>query len=91
MSKILTIINTAGVPFNINPQQPPGTQGVSTIVNYTAWGCFLACLLGFIVAAATMAWKHHRGEEMSSMKGLGMSLLGTVLIGAASAIVGSVS
>jgi len=38
-----------------------------------------------------MAWKHHRGEEAASMKGLGMSLLGTVLIGAAGAIVGSVT
>ncbi len=91
MSKTLAIINLAATNFNVNPVQPPGTQGVSTIVNYTAWGCFLACLVGFIIAAATMAWKHHRGEEMSSMKGLGMSLIGTVLIGAASAIVGSVS
>jgi len=38
-----------------------------------------------------MAWKHHRGDEAASMKGLGFSLLGTVLIGAAGAIVGSVT
>jgi len=73
------------------PPNPPGTQGILTVVNYVAWGAFAACLVGFVVAAATMAWKHHRGDEAASMKGLGFSLLGTVLIGAAGAIVGSVT
>jgi len=85
------ILAAAGSGININSTQPPGTQGIITVVNYVAWGAFAACLVGFVIAAATMAWKHHRGEEAASMKGLGMSLLGTVLIGAAGAIVGSVT
>jgi hypothetical protein len=85
------VLAAAGSGININSTQPPGTQGIITVVNYVAWGAFAACLVGFVIAAATMAWKHHRGEEAASMKGLGMSLLGTVLIGAAGAIVGSVT
>ena len=80
-----------GSGIQINSTQPPGTQGLITVVNYLAWGAFAACLVGFVIAAATLAFKHHRGEEMASMKGLGMSLAGTVLIGAAGAIVGSVT
>jgi len=83
------VLAAAGSGININSTQPPGTQGIITVVNYVAWGAFAACLVGFVIA--TMAWKHHRGEEAASMKGLGMSLLGTVLIGAAGAIVGSVT
>ncbi len=85
------VLAAAGSGININSTQPPGTQGILTVVNYVAWGAFAACLVGFVVAAATMAWKHHRGDEAASMKGLGFSLLGTVLIGAAGAIVGSVT
>jgi len=83
--------NAGGSGININSTQPPGTQGILTVVNYVAWGAFAVCLVGFVIAAASMAVKHHRGEEMGAMKGLGMSLLGTVLIGAAGAIVGSVT
>ncbi len=85
------LLLAAGPSININPTPPPGTQGVITIINYVAWGAFTACLVGFIAAAATMAWKHHRGEEAASMKGLGFALLGTVLIGAATGIVASVT
>ncbi len=85
------VLAGVGSGININSTQPPGTQGILTVVNYVAWGAFAACLVGFVVAAATMAWKHHRGDEAASMKGLGFSLLGTVLIGAAGAIVGSVT
>ena len=85
------VLAAGGSGININSTQPPGTQGILTVVNYVAWGAFAACLVGFVIAAATMAWKHHRGEEAASMKGLGFALLGTVLIGAAGAIVGSVT
>lgn len=76
--------------ISITPVQPPGTEGLNTIINFLAWGAFAVCLVGFIGAGAGMAVKHHRGEEMASMKGLGLSLVGTVLIGAATAIVGAV-
>lgn len=81
----------AGANINISPVQPPGTQGLNTVINYVAWGAFAVCLVGFVVAAATMAFAHHQGREAGSMKGLAMALLGTVLVGGASAIVGSVT
>jgi hypothetical protein len=86
-----TTVLAQGSGIQINSTQPPGTQGLITVVNYIAWGALAVCLIGFVIAAAGIAVKHHRGEEMASMKGLGMSLMGTVLIGAAGAIVGSVT
>jgi hypothetical protein len=38
-----------------------------------------------------MGIKHSRGEDLPGMKGIALSLLGTVLIGSAGAIVGSVT
>ena len=70
---------------------PPSTRGeLLPLVHDVAWGGFAACLVGGVVAAATMAWKDRRGC-VASLKGLGVALLGTVLIGAAGAILGSVT
>ena len=30
-----------GVLPNPEPEQPPGTEGVSTLINWLAWGCLL--------------------------------------------------
>jgi len=49
-------------------------------------GLFFVCLLGFVVAAATMAWRRDFPEKV-----VGLVLLGTVLGGGAGAIVGSVT
>ena len=77
--------------INITPTRPPGTDGLVRVINYLAWGAFAICLVGFIIAAATMGIKHSRGEDLPGMKGIALSLLGTVLIGSAGAIVGSVT
>jgi len=77
--------------FNVTPQAPPGTQGITRVINYVAWGATAVCLVGFILAAATMGIKHGRGEDLPGMKGIALALLATVLIGGASAIVGSVT
>jgi len=55
-------------------------------VHYAGWALFALCLLGFVTAAATMAWRRDFPE-----KGIELVLLGTVLGGTASAVLGSVS
>ena len=77
--------------FTVTPQAPPGTQGIQRVINYIAWGAFGLCLVGFIIGAATMGIKHSRGEELPGMKNIALSMLGTVLIGSATAIIGSVT
>lgn len=77
--------------FDVNPEAPPGTEGITRVIGYVAWGAFGICLIGFIIAAATMGIKHGRGEDLPGMKGLALALLGTVLIGGAGAIVGSLA
>jgi hypothetical protein len=73
--------------------QPPPTPGGDFVrlVHYGGWALFALCLLGFAAAAAaTMAWKQHRGEEAPE-KVVGLVLLGTVLGGTAGAVLGSVT
>jgi len=68
---------------------PPPTGGdFLPLVSYGGWALFFVCLLGFVVAAARLAWRQRRAEDPE--KSIGLVLLGTVLGGTAGAIVGSV-
>jgi len=68
--------------------QPVPTPGGDflPLVSYGGWALLFVCLLGFVVAAATRAWRRDFPE-----KGIGLVLLGTVLGGTAGAVLGSVS
>lgn len=76
--------------INVDPQQPPGTSGLLTLLNWLAWIVAAACLGGVLIAGAVMAWSHSRG--MGGNEGtsrLGWSLAACVIVGAASTMVGA--
>ena len=69
---------------------PPPTGGnFLPLVHYGGWAMFFVCLLGFVVAAAWLAWRQRRVEVPE--KFIGLVLLGTVLGGTVGAVLGSVS
>jgi hypothetical protein len=62
---------------------PPGTEGVTTILN---WGFWLVSALGvggILLVAAMMTVKHRRGEGGESMGSLGF-VLGALILATAS-------
>jgi uncharacterized membrane protein YsdA (DUF1294 family) len=76
---------TAAVLAGGQPLPTPGGDFLP-LVHYAGWALFALCLLGFVAAAATRAWRRDAPE-----KGIGLVLLGTVLGGTAGAVLGSVS
>jgi hypothetical protein len=68
---------------------PPFGADLLTILKWIAWVATAACVLGILIVAATMAIRHQRGEGGQHLAGLGWVLLGCILIGTASALVGS--
>jgi len=50
---------------------PPPPGALLTLVHLTGWATFAACLVGTIVAAATMVVKHHRGHGVAVEPGGG--------------------
>lgn len=63
--------------------QPPGTQGLLTMLNWGGWLVSLACVAGILVCAAMMALKHRRGETSESLASLGWVMGACVLLAAA--------
>ena len=88
MLHILTSI-IAAVPDPGQGQQPPGSEGIVKILGWAAWVAVVICVLGVLIAGATMAIQHRRGEGGESMARLGWVLGGVIVIGSASALVGA--
>ncbi len=75
--------------LNPTPTQPPGTGGLATLLNWTAWLATFAAVVGLLVTAALMALSHRRGEGSEHMSRLGMVLGACVLVAASGALVGA--
>jgi hypothetical protein len=76
-----------GVLPNPEPEQPPGTEGVSTLINWLAWGALILGLAGFLSSAGYLAFAAFTGREIQGFKGLVIALIVCVLVGAAGGIV----
>ena len=87
ISTALDII--AQVPNPGQGSKPPGADGITKILSWAAWVGVVVCVLGVIIAGATMAVQHRRGEGGESMSRLGWVLGGCIVIGSASALVGA--
>ena len=70
------------------PVQPPGTDGLSTILGWAKWVALAVCVLGLITAGALMAIQSRRGEGGEHVGKIGMALGGVVVISAAASLVG---
>ncbi len=76
---------TGAVLAGGQPLPTPGGDFLP-LVSYGGWALFFVCLLGFVVAGATRAWRRDVPE-----KSVGLVLLRTVLGGTTGAVLGSVS
>lgn len=72
----LSLLEGATFP-NPNAQQPPGVQGLVTLVNYASWAFTLVCVVALILSAGKMAISHHRGEPVG--QGIVMVLIAAVI------------
>ncbi|GAB3306096.1 hypothetical protein [Pseudoclavibacter terrae] len=70
------------------PIQPPGTEGVSTLLGWVKWIALAICVLGLIAAGALMAIQSRRGEGGEHAGKIGMALGGVIIISAATSLVG---
>lgn len=86
---MLSALTTILAQINPTPTQPPGTEGLGTLINWLAWGATFAAVAGLLITAALMALSHRRGEGSEHMSRLGMVLGACVIIAAAGGLVGA--
>ena len=61
--------------------QPPGTQGLTTILSWIAWAVTFLCVVGVFFVAGSMAFAHRRGEGSEAVGKLGW-VMGACILGA---------
>ena len=69
------------------PQRPPGTEGLTTLLNWGMWVITFAGIVGVLIAAGSMMLAHRRGEGGEQASRLGWVLGGCCVAAAAGPIV----
>ena len=69
-----------------SPVRPPGTEGLTTLLNWGMWLVTFAGIVGVLIAAGSMMLAHRRGEGSEQAAKLGW-VMGGCCVAAASASV----
>ena len=72
---------------NPKPEQPPGTDGFTTLLNWIAWGVIVLGLAGFLASAGYLAFASFTGREINGFKGLVICIIVCILATAAGTII----
>lgn len=72
---------------NIDPQQPPGTDGITTLLGWLSWIAIIAGLAGFLVSLSVLAFSAWSGREMTGVKGLVIGIVVCILAISAGTII----
>lgn len=80
------VINAGGLP-NPKPEQPPGTEGFTQILNWITWGVIVLGLAGFLCSAGFLAFASFTGREINGFKGLVIAIIVCILATAAGGII----
>lgn len=84
---LTTGISIAGTIPNPTPEQPPGTEGFTTILNWIAWAVIIMGIAGFLASAGFLAFASFTGREINGVKGLIISLIVCILAISAGTII----
>lgn len=84
---MLNVLAQAPNPGNGEP--PPGSDKFLTILQWGAWIGLGICVIGVIIAGASMAVQHRHGGGGEHATRLGWVMAGCVVVGSSSALVGA--
>lgn len=78
--------NLARVLPDPQPEQPPGVEGFTTVLNWLSWGVITLGLAGFLASAGYLAFAAFTGREITGFKGLVLAIIVCILATGAGAI-----
>lgn len=90
-----TVLDTAilaqAPSFDINPEVPPGANGLLRILNWLLWGVTLACVAALVFAGGKFAWELRQHGQADSPKMLVGAMVGAIIALSANQILGAVT
>lgn len=91
MSTALTTLIVLAASFDTSVEAPPGSDGISTIVRWVAWGVAVACLLGVLFGVGYLGIQNRRGETPQHLQGIIISMMCAGGVGLVGGIVGALA
>jgi 4-hydroxybenzoate polyprenyltransferase len=79
----MTLMTTLPDP---TPEQPPGTEGITTLLNWLSWIVIIMGMAGFLISAGYLAFASFTGREINGFKGLVLAIIVCILATSAGAI-----
>ncbi|VTR76034.1 hypothetical protein [Cellulomonas hominis] len=80
------IIRTASILPDPTPEQPPGTEGVQTLLNWLSWGVMIVGFGVFLGGAGVLGAAAFSGREAKGVKIIVIGMIVGILASAAGAI-----
>ncbi|AVP71445.1 hypothetical protein [Prescottella equi] len=88
-----TVLDTAVLAqnFDINPEVPPGANGLLKLLNWLLWGVTLACVAALVFSGGKFAWEKWQNGQSDAVKMLVGSLVGAIVAISANSILSAVT
>ncbi len=83
-----TAVHIAGVIPDPDPVQPPGTEGVTTILSWLKWIGYVVVGGAIIVGGILIAVNFRRGEGQDAITKIIWPMAGAIVIGGGAALIG---
>ncbi|MGV9948790.1 hypothetical protein [Rhodococcus aetherivorans] len=90
MALDVAVLAQGAVDFDINPEVPPGANGLLKLLNWLLWGVTLACVAALIFSGGKFAWEKWQHGSGDSPKMLVGSLVGAIVAISANQILSAV-
>lgn len=89
LASVTEVVTNLPMPVpNPSPIQPPGTDGINTILGWLKWGGLAVAVGGIIAIGVMMTIPSRRHDGGEAVGHLGKALGGVILIGAAASLIG---
>ncbi|MFC0247003.1 hypothetical protein ACWG8W_12330 [Citricoccus zhacaiensis] len=75
MDLMATASTFASVIPNPTPEQPPGTEGITTLLNWISWIVIIIGVAGFLASAGSLVFAAFTGREIQGIKGLAIAII----------------
>ena len=75
------------VVANVHVRPLPAGSPADTVIGWSKWFCFAACIIGVIFVAVKLAINNRRGEGEDHAKALAAVLVAAILAGAAGSLI----
>lgn len=89
MSTGSAFADPGGVNFDPQPEEIPGMGGLTTLIDYVAWGVAIIAGIAFLATIGWLAVSVFSGQEIRAGKGMMIAIVSLVLLSAAGALVGA--